>query len=138
MPAPTLRQGTHRLCSTVSIPATANLAQALPYLQLETEERVLWIDAICINQGDLAERGQQVGRMADIYKMATRVLIWLGPADRYTKVPTETLARLAAEVEVNFVTAEASQARNAGLVSPLSFQKTTGKSVISLLERPWF
>lgn len=40
--------------------------------------RVLWVDAICINQDDLEERNQQVSLMAFIYRRAQAVLIWLG------------------------------------------------------------
>jgi hypothetical protein len=57
---------------------TQNLAEALRYLRKENEDRVLWVDAICINQKDLAERGVQVGRMGNIYKNATQVDVWLG------------------------------------------------------------
>jgi hypothetical protein len=138
MPTATLRQETHRLCSTISIPVTANLAQALPYLQAETEERVLWIDAICINQRDTAERGQQVGRMAEIFKMATQVVVWLGPADGHTSLAIKTLVRLAAEVEVNFVTEEVSRAKNAGPMSFLGIRETEAGYLLSLFERPWF
>ncbi|PSN72337.1 heterokaryon incompatibility, partial [Corynespora cassiicola Philippines] len=38
----------------------------------------LWIDAICINQRDLAEKGHQVQAMGHIYRKAKEVLIWLG------------------------------------------------------------
>ena len=40
----------------------------------------LWIDAICINQTDTAEKNHQVRQMANIYRNAAGVLIWLGPA----------------------------------------------------------
>jgi hypothetical protein len=33
---------------------------------------VIWADAICINQKDIQERGQQVSIMADIYRCASR------------------------------------------------------------------
>jgi hypothetical protein len=42
--------------------------------------RVLWADAICINQNDLPERSQQVSIMRKIFKQAERVLSWLGRA----------------------------------------------------------
>ncbi|KAI1173990.1 heterokaryon incompatibility protein-domain-containing protein [Nemania sp. FL0916] len=42
---------------------------------LETD---IWIDAICINQNDLDEKSKQVPRIANIYSMANRVVIWLG------------------------------------------------------------
>jgi hypothetical protein len=38
----------------------------------------VWIDQICINQEDVAERNAQVRRMADIYSTATGVVVWLG------------------------------------------------------------
>ena len=41
----------------------------------------LWVDALCINQGDDAEKGRQVGMMAEIYKCASRVVVWLGDAE---------------------------------------------------------
>ncbi|KAI0888953.1 HET-domain-containing protein [Annulohypoxylon maeteangense] len=37
-----------------------------------------WIDAICINQKDVAERSRQVSRMMDIYHAGLTV-VWLGP-----------------------------------------------------------
>ncbi|KAG4444118.1 hypothetical protein IFR05_000347 [Cadophora sp. M221] len=55
-----------------------NLALALIHLRHASEERVLWIDAICINQSDLEERNRQVELMAYIYARAKRVLVWLG------------------------------------------------------------
>lgn len=38
----------------------------------------LWIDAICINQHDLAEKARQIPLMTRIYSTAARVLVWLG------------------------------------------------------------
>ena len=40
--------------------------------------RVLWIDAICINQTDIPERNAQVSTMKRTYEEADRVLVWLG------------------------------------------------------------
>lgn len=39
---------------------TKNLAEALPFLRYADKPRVLWIDAICVNQRDLQERSFQV------------------------------------------------------------------------------
>jgi hypothetical protein len=49
-----------------------------PILSQRQPVRRLWADAICINQGDLAERVSQVEMMSQIYAGATRVLSWLG------------------------------------------------------------
>jgi hypothetical protein len=37
-----------------------------------------WIDALCIDQSNKAERNHQVGQMGMIYSKATRVVAWLG------------------------------------------------------------
>jgi hypothetical protein len=39
-----------------------------------------WIDAICINQKDVAERNREMLRMKDIYQSADMIIAWLGPA----------------------------------------------------------
>jgi len=39
---------------------------------------IFWIDSLCINQTDPAERSKQVARMKDIYSQAQSTLIWLG------------------------------------------------------------
>ena len=61
---------------------TINLAHALRSLRRQGDDisdaRILWIDAICIDQGNLLERSQQVQRMGSIYKTANQVIIWLG------------------------------------------------------------
>ncbi|KAF2678266.1 HET-domain-containing protein [Lentithecium fluviatile CBS 122367] len=54
-----------------------------------------WIDAICINQIDLPERSHQVNLMAEIYKAASRVVIWLGVAEDDTLSAFELIDTLA-------------------------------------------
>ena len=40
--------------------------------------RPFWIDAVCIDQGSIAERNHQVAQMGVIYAAAVHVMIWLG------------------------------------------------------------
>jgi hypothetical protein len=61
-----------------------NLGNALRYLRLKDKVRVLWVDAICINQADDAERGHQVAQMGMIYSQAFTVRIWLGIQDEHS------------------------------------------------------
>lgn len=56
------------------------LDSALRHLRRPDEMRILWIDAVCINQADVAERNAQVAMMQDIYRGAKMVVAWLGPA----------------------------------------------------------
>ncbi|AEO71255.1 uncharacterized protein THITE_49961, partial [Thermothielavioides terrestris NRRL 8126] len=62
---------------TLSI--TRNLAVALRHLRRTDAPRVVWIDALCIDQANDAEKGPQVALMGEIYRRATRVVAWLGP-----------------------------------------------------------
>ncbi|PVH77983.1 HET-domain-containing protein [Cadophora sp. DSE1049] len=55
-----------------------NLWQALYYLRYDNAPRILWVDAISINQGDVKERNHQVEMMGQIYARAWRVVVWLG------------------------------------------------------------
>jgi len=55
-----------------------NLWDALQHLRYQHEQRVLWIDAICIDQHNIAERNHQVGQMRSIYSRAEEVIVWLG------------------------------------------------------------
>ena len=61
---------------------TKNLECALRYLRYKESPRVLWVDAICINQNDPDEKSEQVPIMGEIYSKATKVYAWLGEADR--------------------------------------------------------
>jgi Heterokaryon incompatibility protein (HET) len=38
----------------------------------------LWIDAVCLNQKDSVEKGQQIYNIGEIYREARKCLIWLG------------------------------------------------------------
>jgi len=40
---------------------------------------LFWVDAICIDQKNMAERLREIPRMKNIYSSANRVLGWLGP-----------------------------------------------------------
>lgn len=55
-----------------------NLDCALRSLRHNVSGHFFWIDAICINQEDLAERSQQVQLMGDLFSSAEEVIIWLG------------------------------------------------------------
>ena len=69
----------------------ANLHLALLDLREPFIDRILWIDALCIDQSRDEERGHQVQRMGKIYSQATTVVIWLGTATEETNVLLDTL-----------------------------------------------
>ena len=66
-------------CEDKVIRITTSLAQVLRRVRYADRSRVVWADAVSINQEDLEERKEQVRKMGFIYTKARRVLAWLGP-----------------------------------------------------------
>jgi len=66
------------LCYGRKLLVTKNCEAALRQLRYSQNDRLLWVDAICIDQNNINERSQQVGIMGDIYKSAIQVIVWLG------------------------------------------------------------
>lgn len=56
----------------------ANCAYVLRQSHWHDHNGYVWIDALCINQDDIAEKNVQVAMMGDIYKHAERVLACVG------------------------------------------------------------
>jgi Heterokaryon incompatibility protein (HET) len=54
------------------------LFNAIHTLRSSTFERLIWADAICINQSDNSERSHQVNIMGQIYETAENVAVYLG------------------------------------------------------------
>ncbi|ROW06932.1 hypothetical protein VMCG_04118 [Cytospora schulzeri] len=73
---------------TKTLAVTPNCLLALRHLRLRSKQRVLWIDAICIDQRQRSqstpERNHQVKLMGEIYSKAQTVLVWLGASDPTT------------------------------------------------------
>jgi hypothetical protein len=80
---------------------TENLDTALRHLRYTYDERVIWIDALCINQDNTAERAQQVTKMREIYGRATKVVVWLGTSSYNTNLAFDFLAEASSkELEI--------------------------------------
>jgi hypothetical protein len=82
---PEMQGGKFIYCNEAPLPVTEKLFDCLYQLREGGIDKYLWIDAICINQADTAERNAQVQRMGDTYANARIVFIWLGKADANTE-----------------------------------------------------
>jgi hypothetical protein len=51
----------------------------------------IWVDSVCINQKDPAERSSQVAMMRDIYESSEEVVIWLGDRGFYDDLGEQLL-----------------------------------------------
>lgn len=131
------------------LPITDSLMTALRHLRRPDESRKLWIDAVCINQSDHVELGSQVRRMGLIYKLAYRVVVWLGPQSDDSAHALATLSYLGAQVEVVDEHVDehyrwihpAPFAEESTWHQPtvaLPYSQDTWDSILALLQRPWF
>ncbi|KAK5661306.1 hypothetical protein OQA88_11201 [Cercophora sp. LCS_1] len=75
---------------------TGNLALALRALRKRDSVLRVWVDAVCINQSDNAEKSAQVAQMGDIYREADVVLAWLGPETEQTEGAIKCVEEVAA------------------------------------------
>lgn len=82
--------------SSQSYPVTTNLLSALYRVRSLSERRLVWIDALCINQDDIVERSHQVSMMGNIYSKSDLCIGWLG--DFTAKGFTECEAQAAIDV----------------------------------------
>ncbi|KAF2108757.1 heterokaryon incompatibility protein-domain-containing protein, partial [Lophiotrema nucula] len=64
---------------------TKNLSTALLALRDSETPRTFWVDALCINQHELAEKAFQVPLMGAIYGSASKTVIWLGESDEKSR-----------------------------------------------------
>ena len=121
-----------------------NLATALRHLRFKYKHRILWNDAICINQEDFDERSKQVRRMADVYRMADRVVVWLGQESEDSKLACATILHLGSQVELS--SDSNSSLQSPGCTEPewwrgeqsLPYTEQQWQSLYNLLERQWF
>ncbi|CZR52125.1 related to heterokaryon incompatibility protein [Phialocephala subalpina] len=100
---------------------TVNLHAALSRLRDRSFERIIWVDAVCINQENKQEKEQQIQFMAEIYAQANRVVVWLGEAADNSDQALEVI-------------------RVSGGMEPTSSSnnKMIQQAIIALLDRPWF
>ncbi|PIG80568.1 hypothetical protein AARAC_003269 [Aspergillus arachidicola] len=108
--------------TTLSI--TDNLYAALLHLRDHQLPRMLWVDAVCINQQDEQEKGYQIQLMPTIYGRASHVIVWLGEAADHSDRALEDI-RLAAEDE-------------SFRYEPTRPRGNECTAILKLLQRPWF
>jgi len=117
---------------------TSNLLAALFHLRDDFVERILWIDALCINQKDDVEKGQQVQSMVKIYAQASRVIVWLGEAAVNSGKAFEQLLD-AANIHYRQQQQQQKEEEEEEKEKVLDVgEQQEYLEVLALLERPWF
>jgi hypothetical protein len=99
---------------------TQNLYTVLLRLRNRDIPRIIWVDAVCINQEDGEEKERQIQFMPAVYAKASRVIVWLGEAQDDSDQALEMIRS----------TFEKS-------VIPSNIE-TFQRAILQLLQRPWF
>ena len=118
---------------------TVSLYEALIHLRHDSrgKVRVLWADAICINQSDTKERNYQVQQMSSIYRLANDVVVWLGPR---TGIGKKAFSFLSKHRDLTTPNGKFSQRDEDGILKVATDpQYIPGwKALCELLSHPWF
>ncbi|KAI0125495.1 heterokaryon incompatibility protein-domain-containing protein [Xylariales sp. AK1849] len=129
--------------NTISL--TKNLEIALRYLRLKARPRVMWVDAICINQADDVEKGHQVSIMGSIYRTANDVAVWIGPEEDDSNHAMGLIADLGRKVVVDWYNLSISPSEAgrderhwADESQELDYGERGLRAICLLLSRNWF
>ena len=142
-------------CSGQLIPIGVNLHDALQHLFVDSSlgPELLWVDAICIDQSNVEERGQQVQMMVQIYARASAAIVWLGNDDSDARIASDLLQEYVpvlrkivhSSVEKDPLSAVSASAHN--VYDDPSFHAEHGiqarnmdhwRSLVKFLSRRWF
>ncbi|KAJ3578873.1 hypothetical protein NPX13_g1699 [Xylaria arbuscula] len=132
-----VHEGTIRSFITIS----PSLYRLLMDLRYPRNDRILWIDAICIDQHHIGERNHQVQQMATIYGQAYCVLVWLG-----TSTPEIDLAMTSLSKYQKFCRDMKWMPQDLAIdakanIRERNLQNQNGPSysgMVQLFNRPWF
>ncbi|KAE8153767.1 heterokaryon incompatibility protein-domain-containing protein [Aspergillus avenaceus] len=113
----------------VEVFITQNLYAALMHLRNAQLERILWVDAVCINQRDNEEKSEQIGFMQMIYGYADRVVVWLGEAEDNSDEAIEHIRVAAEDNSPTHIPSPMGEARA---------KLFDHNACLKLLQRPWF
>lgn len=92
------------LINGVFLDVRMNLWHALSHLRHTGEKRVMWVDAICIDQNNENEKNHQIPLMAMTYGRALNVMVWLGDHDEIDRaVDLRAVASFASSQDLSWL-----------------------------------
>ncbi|RMY79653.1 hypothetical protein D0864_09011 [Hortaea werneckii] len=119
---------------SLEVPVSAE--RAIRRMRLRDQSRVLWIDAICVNQADTNEKNHQVGINT------SQGLIWLGEADDSTEKALKSIETAYADfcAETNSfddLYTKVVYGESPGVLQPIGF-KPDFAALVQFFQLPWF
>jgi hypothetical protein len=135
------------LCCGQAMYITKSLATGLKCFRQPEEPRILWADAVCIDQSDDQEKGHQVNMMANVYDHASRVLVWLGEASTLSaekafhlirKINGYLDSKISESELANHVWTAVRNVPKLGTRSQLFQDDSESEALLGFFHRPWF
>ncbi|RSL74446.1 hypothetical protein CEP53_000298 [Fusarium sp. AF-6] len=114
---------------------TSGLEAALKQFRQPHDSIMMWIDQICINQDDEAEKKKQIPLMGRIYERARSTVIWLGEAGNGSSSALKLIERITSILHFTLSEVDMKSFQRIGL--PVA-DSHAWKELWDLLARPWF
>lgn len=76
-------------CNGIEVKVTKSLRNALWRVRDTEEPKIIWADALCVNQSDIQEKNVHVPLMGRVFSQATNTVIYLGEASQVDAVEAE-------------------------------------------------
>ncbi|KIV99187.1 uncharacterized protein PV09_09140 [Verruconis gallopava] len=115
---------------------------ALHEFRFLDKPRLIWMDALCIDQSNVAERNQQVNMMRNIFGKAKQTLIWLGASDSSDEEAVQLLRDIDREIGIKIFGSQrhrTSEARQLQCnIRATHLAEDSRISLRALLGRDWF
>lgn len=138
-----LRGSIHVCERLVAVPASTEAV--LRRMRYAEQRRLLWVDAVCINQRDIDERSSQVTLMNEIYGKTHRNLIWLGESDNeISERALSSIANILEEIKIetndfhDFVTQIYADGYNFVFSETAMSAQIDWPAVLDYFSSPWF
>jgi hypothetical protein len=116
----------HKGPRVYEFPIVPNLESALRAMRYTDRERILWTDAVCINQMNMVERNEQVPKMNKVYGQAERVCIWIG--DSYEN----------SDQALEFIQSKVLSLWQFDKLCENLKEASNWAALINIMKRPWF
>ena len=106
---------------------------------------MLWADALCINQNDRKERGDQVRMMGSVYAGAKEVIAWLGEEDDDLKIAMELVQSWATFMDssdsfegIGHLPMGAAALGRIQKLVPMALDSRANSALLALAEKPYW
>ncbi|KAI1394443.1 HET-domain-containing protein [Hypoxylon trugodes] len=139
---PTLAIPSRLTGKVIEVPASS--VAALRCMRKPDKPRILWIDAIRIDQSDLKERGHQASVMSNIYRFSQQNLVYLGEDSEESGMAFDSIGGIEKEIEQkmhgfsNFLENMAQQFTDGNILHEPIECEFDEDAITAVFQRAWF